>query len=375
MHRVSLTYQLERRGATDAAAAGPLSHPLFEMLGAIHAAGSIAAAARRVGRSYRHVWGEIKRWEDAFDRPLVRWVKGSPATLSPFGEKLLWAERRARARLAPQLESLHAELERAFAIAFDDEAQVLTIYASHDHALPALRELAARQERLHLDVQFTGSVDALAALNAGRCEVAGCHALVGAAADSPTGRAFRPLLEPGRHKLLACAWRTQGLLVPAGNPRRLTGLADLAAAGMRFAHRQPGAGSRVLLDELLARAGVDAAGIDGRSEAGEPSHEAVAAAVASGAADAGFGIESAARRHGLDFVALAEERYMLVCLKSALEQAPLRALRDLLAGAAWREALARVPGYVAGDAGAVLSLTRVFPWWPRRGVRRRAPGR
>ena len=70
------------------------------------------------------------------------WAKGQPAALSPFGEKLLWAERRAQARLAPQIEALRSELERAFAIAFDDSAGVIPMYASHDDALPLLRELA-----------------------------------------------------------------------------------------------------------------------------------------------------------------------------------------------------------------------------------------
>ena len=64
--------------------------------------------------------------------------------LSPFGEKLLWAERRAQARLAPQIEALRSELERAFAIAFDDSAGVIPISASHDDALPLLRQLARR---------------------------------------------------------------------------------------------------------------------------------------------------------------------------------------------------------------------------------------
>ena len=370
MHKVQLSYRL----AADAARGdNALAHPLFALLAAIHDAGSIAGAARALHLSYRHVWGELKRWEGELGHALVNWVKGQPAVLTAFGEKLLWAERRAQARLAPQIEALRSELERAFAVAFDDAAAVLTLYASHDAALPALRDLVGRARNLYLDVQFTGSVDALAALNAGRCQVAGFHAMTDTSLRSPTARVFRPLLKPGLHKLLGFAHRTQGLIVAAGNPRGIASLADLTRDGIRFANRAMGAGSRVLLDELLARERIDASAISGYAGGNEPSHEAAAAAVASGSADVAFGIESAARRRGLQFIALADERYFLVCLKSALEQAPLVALREVLGSAAWRDTLATLPGYTTGDAGEVLSLTRVLPWWKyRRG--KRQPG-
>src|SRR3954453_13465185 len=118
MHRVELTYAL--RAAHDAPR--ELHHPLIAMLDAIQRHGSISAAARHVGLSYRHVCGELKRWERELGHTLVVWTKGQPATLAPFGSKLLWAERQAQARLAPQLDAMRAELERAFAVAFDDAA-------------------------------------------------------------------------------------------------------------------------------------------------------------------------------------------------------------------------------------------------------------
>jgi putative molybdopterin biosynthesis protein len=74
--------------------------------------------------------------------PLVHWVQGQPARLTPFAERLLWAEKRARARLVPHIEALRAELERVLADALDGSQQVLTVHASHDLALPLLRDLA-----------------------------------------------------------------------------------------------------------------------------------------------------------------------------------------------------------------------------------------
>ena len=95
--------------------------------------------------------------------------------------------------------------------------------------------------------------------------------------------------------------REQGLLVAPGNPLGLTGVADLARPGLRYVNRQRGAGTRVLLDYELARAGIDPDAIVGYGRE-EPTHLAVAAAIASGRADCGMGVLAAARAFGLDFV-------------------------------------------------------------------------
>ena len=363
MHRVELTYALQAANR----APRELHHPLIELLGAIHAQGSISAASRHVGRSYRHVWGELKRWERELGHELLVWSKGQRAALTPFGAKLLWAERQAQARLAPQLATLRGELERAFAVAFDENAAVLEIAASHDEALPLLREWTAQRCNLHLDIDFTGSVDALAALNDGRCQLAGFHALVDAPPRSQTARTYRPLLKPGRHRLIGFATRSQGLIVAAGNPLRLAGVADLARRGVRFVNRARGTGTRVVLDELLAETHTSATAIDGYDRI-EPSHRAVAQAVASGSADAALGIEAVARDRGLAFVPLADERYFIATLAEHLELAPVTALRAALASAEWQATLGALPGYVASRSGEVVSPAAMLPWWhsPKR---------
>ena len=177
MHRIHFHYTLGRDSAP-----ARMRNPLIELLQAVASEGSISAAARGLGFSYRHVWGELKRWEDELGQALVTWDKGQPAQLTPFGSKLMWAERQA-----PQIAALQSDLERAFAVAFDDKAHVLTLYASHDDALASLREHALTGDPdapprdaegpgpLHLDVRFCGSVDAIRALNEGRCEMAGFH--------------------------------------------------------------------------------------------------------------------------------------------------------------------------------------------------------
>jgi len=366
VHKIELMYSLAGREGGGRS----IRNPLIEMLQAVRECGSISAAAKALELSYRHVWGELKRWERELGQPLIVWEKGQRARLSEFGDKLLWAERQAQARLAPQIEALHADLERAFAVAFDEQAHVLMLFASHDNALAALREHAASNARLHLDIRFCGSVDAIAALNEGRCVMAGFHTTPGAAPGSLAQRTYQPLLQPGRHKLIAFARRTQGLMVARANPLRLASIADVVRTQARFVNRSLGTGTRLLLDQWLEQAHVRPADVRGYGNE-EPSHAAVAQAVASGSADVGLGIAAAAHSRGLDFVPLAQEDYYLVCLKEALQLPPVQSLLAVLHDPAWREQLGALPGYEPLACGEVLSLRRQLPWWqfarPRRG--------
>ncbi len=351
--------------ATLAPAPALIRNPLLDLLHAVDASGSISGAARLLQLSYRHVWGELKRWETELGFDLIVWDKGKSARLSEFGTKLLWAERQAQARLSPQIESLRADLERAFAVAFDAASHVLTLYASHDDALTALRQHAATQHQLHLDIRFTGSVDAIRALNEGRCVMAGFHTSQQPGLDSIAGQTYKPLLKPGLHKIIGFARRTQGLMVAKGNPLALNSLEDIQRSGARFVNRTLGTGTRVLLDELLLQAHIKPSDISGYAHT-EPSHAAVAQAVAAGQADAGLGIEAAARARGLDFVPLLEEDYHLVCLKSALDETAVQALCVVLQSQGWQDELTALPGYRLTSpptSGHVLSLSQILPWW------------
>lgn len=340
-----------------------VDNPLFELLSAVREHGSIQHAARALGASYRHVWGQLKHWEEVLDEPLVSWVQGQPARLTPFAERMVWAEARARARLTPHIEALRVELERVLAEALDGTQQVLTVFASHDLALPLLRERASADHRLHIELKFCGSMDALRALAEGRCIVAGFHVPPLSAPRNLFEKQLKPVLKPGRHKLIGCTRRTQGLLVAPGNPLRLHDLPDLAREGLRFVARQPGSGTRLLTEHLLRERGVPVDRVLSADAMTEESHVAVAAAIASGSADAGIGIEAAARDFGLGFVPLVEEDYFLVCLRDALEHPAVVKLRDVLASPSWQQALASLPGYTAAQGGEVLSLTRALPWW------------
>jgi len=364
VHSVSLHYTLAHRDDSDTSVnneAPLLRHPLMDLLQAVAQKGSISAAARELNLSYRHVWGELKRWEDVLGHELIIWEKGQSAKLTEFGSKLMWAERQTQARLAPQLEALRADLERTFAVAFDPDAHVLTLYASHDDALPRLREQAATTG-LHLDIRFCGSVDAIRALNEGRCTLAGFHTQSHPHDNTHTAQAYRSLLQPGLHKIIGFATRTQGLITTAGNPMQLQNLRDVARTQARFVQRSPGTGTRVLLDDLLAQDQLTVDDLHNWPDE-EPSHTALAEAIASGRCDVGLGIESTARARGLGFVPLVQEAFHLVCLKSALDTPATQALRSLLQTPTWQDTLNTLPGYQAQDSGHVQSLSQQLPWW------------
>lgn len=354
---VHLQYSFQATGQQGAA----LDNPLFDLLQAVHENGSIQRAAKALGASYRHVWGQLRHWQTVLGEPIVQWTQGQPAVLTPFAERLLWAETHARARLTPHIEALRAELEHVLAEALDGSQQVLTMVASHDLALPALRDAARTSERLHIDLRFAGSIDALRALAEGRCTVAGFHVPPLPEGSALFARSLKPLLKPGRHKLIGCSHRMQGLMVAPGNPLALGSLEAVAAAGARFAWRQPGSATGLLTLHLLQQAGMDADALPATRT--EDSHSAVAAAVASGLADAGIGLEAAAHAFGLGFVPLARDDYFLVCLAQALEQPAVLALRRALAQPAWQQAVAALPGYALAQPGHVLSLTKALPWW------------
>jgi molybdate transport repressor ModE-like protein len=357
VHRLQFHYTLSRDSSP-----ALVRNALMDLLQAVSAHGSISAASRALGFSYRHVWGELKRWEYALGNELVVWEKGQAARLTAFAAKLLWAERQAQARLAPQIEALRGDLERAFAVAFDPEAHVVTLYASHDDALATLREHVLEPHQLHLDIRFCGSVDAIRGLNEGRCVMAGFHTLQHPAPGSLAERTYKPLLQPGLHKIIGFAQRTQGFMVAPGNPLQLQTVRDLQRTRARFVNRALGTGTRLVMDELLAHCGMQGADLRG-FETTEPSHTAAAHAVASGSADVALGIEVAARAQGLDFIALVQENYHLVCLKSALDDPAIAALRAVLQGAEWQTKMRTIAGYSPAQCGVVLPLRSVLPWW------------
>lgn len=365
--KIQLDFRFDADTSVHASAEGlPLRNPLFALLDAIRSQRSIGGAAEQLGLSYRHVWGELKRFEGQFGRPLVAGGQGRAARLSELGERLLWAEKRALARLMPKAEYLAGQLEHELMLAVDPGLTVLPTCASHDLALGLLRDHMRAEARVLLDAEYVGSARALQRLNAGRCVLAGIHLPVGDERLCRRGGRIHTTigreLRLGTHKLIRFARREQGLIVAADNPLGVTSLHDLLRPAVRFVNRQDGAGTRLLLDELLLRAAIRTSELAGYSTV-EQTHLSVAAAVAAGEADCGFGLRAAGERFGLGFVPLIAEEYFLVCLKQALDSPEIQALIALLGRASFRERVSTIPGYAFSNAGEIMSLRRTLPWY------------
>jgi len=349
----------EQRGAT-------LGNPLFDLLTAVLEAGSIRHASQSLKCSYRHLWGSLRAWEEKLGEPLIIWSQGQRARPTQFAERLLWAERRARTRMQPHIEALRSDLARVVADAKDQRHQLLTVQASHDMALSVLQQHVAGTADLHLDIRFQGSADALRALSDRQCLVAGFHVPALRGAAPVFAKALKPLLKPGRHKLIGCARRMQGLMVRREHAALVRTFPDVIRHRLRFVNRQLGSGTRMLIDHLLHEHSIDPRDLPGYNGLTEETHVAVALCVASGLADAGVGVEAAALEFGLHFEPLVEENYFLACLKTNLGHAAVLRLCAALAGSGWRDILSNLPGYRAALApGKVLVMTEALPWWPK----------
>jgi len=334
---------------------------IFNVLEAIHRTGSLNKAAPIIGLSYRHLWNLIGKWSDTLGQPLAVFERGRGARLTPFGEKLLWADQRVKARLGPQLENLASELEQELNETFPAGRVALRLYASHDLALAELREMLNQGTNgPRLDLQFRGSLDCLASLARSQCDLAGFHIPEHAISKNMLLR-YRKLLKPRSQKLIEFVTRQQGLIVASGNPKQIYNMNDLAKRDVRFVNRQQGSGTRLLLDMLLDRAGIEQGKIQGFQHE-EFTHAAVAATIASGKADAGMGIEAAAKQFDLDFVPMASERYFLIAYQKSLRQRAVKELISAMQSSEFKSMIARLPGYDASRAGEITSIKKVFPW-------------
>jgi putative molybdopterin biosynthesis protein len=211
----------------------------------------------------------------------------------------------------------------------------LVVIGSHcvglDYLLGRLQELGYRTKFLAV-----GSTAGLDAASRGECDLAGIHLL-----DPETGQYNRPFLGD-ELELIAGYGRLQGVLFRRGDARFEGGEAQAAVAAVKhdltcaMVNRNPGSGTRILIDRLLAGARPAGYAVQPRS------HNAVAAAVAQGRADWGVAIRRVADQASLGFLPLSQEQYDFAVPRSRAQRPAVAAFRQLLADAEVRQRLAEL---------------------------------
>ena len=327
---------------------------MLGVLNDIRTSGKLTSAADNAGLSYRHVWNLVEQWSDFFGVPLVETHRGKGTTLTAFGEKLVWAGQRMQARLGPQLENLAQELATEIKPFLHQRPSVIRVHASHGFAVSKLRELLDKEPGIGVDLRYVSNQNSLVSLAQGACDLSGVHIPRGEL-RAQSIKACREWLDPREDRVISFVTREMGLMVKKGNPLNIGSLKDLVTTRARFVNRDHDSGTRILFDQLLAQQKIDEAKINGAQQM-EFTHAAVAAYVASGMADAAFGVEAAAKQFGLDFVRLLTEDYFFVCRRTFLETEPMRRVLDIMKGEAFHSAIAQLPGYVAVNPGTVSTV-------------------
>jgi putative molybdopterin biosynthesis protein len=231
-------------------------------------------------------------------------------------------------------------------------ANTIVFSGSHDLSIGLLEDCLKRfHPQRKISATNVGSLGGLLAMKRGEAHVVGTHLL-----DPESGTYNLPDIRRHLRRsdvvVVNLVVREQGLIVAKGNPKNIRRLQDLRRPDVRFINRQPGAGTRVLLDYKLAKLRLRPERIHGY-EREEFTHMAVAVAVASGLADCGLGVRSAANALGLDFVAVDKEDYDLVFRRDFYSSEAGQALLAALRGEDFRQAVMRLGGYDVSRTGEV----------------------
>jgi putative molybdopterin biosynthesis protein len=237
----------------------------------------------------------------------------------------------------------------------EEIARTILFTGSNDLTIGVLDDqVRAQHPGLRISASNIGSLGGLIALKRGEAHIVGSHLL-----DPVTGVYNLSDLKKQQLRskvvLLNLVVREQGLIVPKGNPKKLRGIKDLARPDVTFLNRQPGAGTRVLLDYQLAKLKIQPQQVRGY-EREEVTHMAVAVAVASGLADTGLGIKSAAKALGLDFVPVEREDYDLVFLKDFFSSDMGQKLVSVIRSKEFKQAVARLDGYATAKTGTIKKI-------------------
>lgn len=232
-----------------------------------------------------------------------------------------------------------------------DRTTVIT--GSHDLSVDVLHTLLRKEHPDRFLVSsHVGSMSGILAIQKEEAHAAGIHLF-----DEETGTYNVPYMEKYLKGLdivlIQLVYREQGWIVPKGNPLGVSSVADISKPHVTFINRQRGAGTRLLLDYLLKKEGIDRNSIYGYDREAV-THLSVAAAVAGGTADVGLGIYSAARTMGLGFIPVAEERYDLLMNRRFYDSLEGQTLLSVIRSESFKTEMEALGGYSCRESGQIV---------------------
>jgi putative molybdopterin biosynthesis protein len=233
-------------------------------------------------------------------------------------------------------------------------ANTVVMVGSHDLTLDLLANLLGKYyPPIFLSSHSVGSLGGILAIKNGYCHMAGSHLL-----DPETGEYNFPYIHTYLSgievKVIHLVFREQGLIIQRGNPKKIKGLEDLPGKEVNFVNRQKGSGTRILLDHTLEKRSLDSNQIRGYKTE-EFTHMAVASTVASGVADAGLGILSAARAMNLDFIPIAKERYDLIIPTFYFRDEKAQKVIEAIRSDEFKSMVLQMGGYDVSRTGELLT--------------------
>ena len=230
----------------------------------------------------------------------------------------------------------------------EDLAEGRLLVAGCDPGISVLHR-HLRRAGVELVVAHRNSSQSLELLKGGWVHIAGTH-LRDAASGESNLPAIRKLFSRSTVAVFSFAVWEEGMVVAAGNPKGIEGVADLGRKRVRLVNREPGAGSRLLLDSQLQAAGIKPGRVQGY-QAMAGGHLPAAWEVRAGHADCCIATRAAARVFGLDFIPLVSERYDFVLRQSHLKLPAAEMLLEVLQRSAFRRELELLGGYDTSCTG------------------------
>lgn len=224
----------------------------------------------------------------------------------------------------------------------EDIENSLIVTGSHDPLIGEIADILKRSETpFRLCSSHVGSMGAVTAVRTHTAHLGGIHLL-----DTESGKYnesyIKRFFPQGGAILIKGVGRIQGLMVKKGNPLNIKGFEDIRSC--RYVNRQKGSGTRILCDCLVKKYGLDESKIEGFYTE-EFTHTAVAAQIASGNADCGLGIYSAAKMYDLDFIEICVEEYDFLIDEKAYNSDGVQAFLEVLKSEELKERLSEMGGY------------------------------